>query len=136
MYKTKHPFSAIALDHALEQEYALVKENGRAVGLTENPAALRKLDGFWSRKSKNGGRGRYERTPSMQASFKKNVLAVVSEFQQQGDPFEEEREELITLHTKDVMDSEVAEMVWNRPSWKVSIRHLCSRRANRQIQES
>jgi len=39
--KTKRPFSAIALDHAHEQENALIKGDRGAVGLTENPAALR-----------------------------------------------------------------------------------------------
>ena len=44
---------------------------------------------------------------------KKDVLAVVSEFEQLGNPFEEEGEELIALHTKDVMDSDVVETVRN-----------------------
>ena len=38
--KTKHVFSAIALDQAHEQNNAFVKGDGEAVGLTENPAAL------------------------------------------------------------------------------------------------
>ena len=37
--KSKHAFSAIAIDHAHEQNNAKVKWYG-AVGLTENPAAL------------------------------------------------------------------------------------------------
>ena len=42
VHKTKRPFSAIALDHAHEQENASIKGDGGAVGLTENPAALRR----------------------------------------------------------------------------------------------
>jgi hypothetical protein len=38
--KTKQPFSAIALDQAHEQCNALVKGEGGAVGLTNNPSAL------------------------------------------------------------------------------------------------
>lgn len=34
--KTKHAFSAIALDQAHEQNNAFVKGDGRAVGLTKN----------------------------------------------------------------------------------------------------
>ena len=40
VHKTKRPFSAIALD--FEQEIASIKGDGGAVGLTENPAALRR----------------------------------------------------------------------------------------------
>ena len=35
-------FSAIAIDQAHEQNIAMVKGHGGAVGLTENPAALRR----------------------------------------------------------------------------------------------
>ena len=38
--KTQRAFSAIALDQTHEQLKALVKGNGGAIGLTENPAAL------------------------------------------------------------------------------------------------
>lgn len=40
--KTNRAFSSIALDHAHEQVNALVEGQGGAVGLTENPAALRR----------------------------------------------------------------------------------------------
>ena len=42
VHKTKTMFSAIALDHGHEQVNAVVKEEGSAVGLTENPSALRR----------------------------------------------------------------------------------------------
>ena len=42
VHKTNRAFSSIALDHAHEQVNALVKDQGGAVGLTENPAALRR----------------------------------------------------------------------------------------------
>ena len=35
-------FSAIAIDQAHEQNHAIVKGDGGAVGLTENPSALRR----------------------------------------------------------------------------------------------
>lgn len=40
--KTKRPFSKIALDQAHEQNNALIKGDGGAVGLTDNPSALRR----------------------------------------------------------------------------------------------
>ena len=42
VFKTEKVFSSIALDHAHEQVNASVKGEGGAVGLTENPAALRR----------------------------------------------------------------------------------------------
>ena len=43
--KTQHFFSLIALDHNHEQENEITKGDGGAVGLTENPTAL-KLQGW------------------------------------------------------------------------------------------
>ena len=40
--KTKNRFSAIPIDQAHEQNNALIKGSGGAIGLTENPSALRK----------------------------------------------------------------------------------------------
>lgn len=40
--KTAHRFSAIAIDQGHEQNNAAVKDDGGAVALTENPAALRR----------------------------------------------------------------------------------------------
>lgn len=40
--KTDHLFSKIALDHAHEQNNAIVKGDGGAIGLTESPAALQR----------------------------------------------------------------------------------------------
>ena len=42
VHKTTKLFSSIALDHCHEQVNAVVKGEGGAVGLTENPAALRR----------------------------------------------------------------------------------------------
>ena len=41
MNKTLKRFSSIAIDQAHEQNNAMVKGEGGAVGLTENPNALR-----------------------------------------------------------------------------------------------
>ena len=40
--KSKRPFSAFAIDQAHEQNNACVKGDGGAVGLTENPVALKR----------------------------------------------------------------------------------------------
>ena len=46
-------FSAIAIDHAHEQNNALIKGDGGAVGLTDNPRALR----HWMVAGPRGGKG-------------------------------------------------------------------------------
>ena len=40
--KTGNPFSALAIDHAHEQNNAAVKGDGGAVGLTEDPSVLKR----------------------------------------------------------------------------------------------
>lgn len=42
VHKTSRNFSALALDQVLEQANAVIKDDGGAIGLTENPSALRK----------------------------------------------------------------------------------------------
>ena len=42
LIKSKYAFSAIAIDQGHEQNNASVKGDGGAVGLTENPAPLRR----------------------------------------------------------------------------------------------
>ena len=42
IHKTTNPFSAMAIDQAHEQNNSIVKGDGGAVGLTQNPAALRR----------------------------------------------------------------------------------------------
>ena len=110
VHKTKRPFSAIALDHAHEQENASIKGDGGAVGLTENPAALRRwmvsgpevvrmIKEFENVAPSCKVLGHHEQTPSTQTASKKDVLSVVSEFNELGKPFEEQGDELIAVHT-------------------------------------
>ena len=42
VHKTSNKFSAMALDQAHEQNNALVKGSGGAIGLTGNPGALKR----------------------------------------------------------------------------------------------
>ena len=42
VHKTSNKFSAMALDQSHEQNNAMVKGSGGAVGLTGNPGALRR----------------------------------------------------------------------------------------------
>ena len=42
VHKTNREFSALALDQAHEQANAIIKADGGAIGLTEDPSALRR----------------------------------------------------------------------------------------------
>ena len=104
VHKTEKVFSSIALDHAHEQVNAQVKGEGGAVGLTENPAALRRwmiagpeiariIQEFEETPSKEVSeekRRHHEETPCVQAAFKKDVLSLVSAIEEMGNPFQED----------------------------------------------
>jgi hypothetical protein len=92
--KTMQTFSAIALYQAHEQLSAIVKSNGGAIGLAENPAALLRwiVTGFdvahlisQFDSLLNGGQGlavlRREQISSVQSIFIKHIKAVVVAFE-------------------------------------------------------
>ena len=100
--------------------------------MTENPAALRR----WMASGPEAARmikefenvvpsckflGHHEQTPNTQTAFKKDVLSVVSEFKDLGNPFEEQGDELIAVHTRDVMDSVVVDAAKRSANWEVAL---------------
>lgn len=122
VHKTKKLFSSIALDHAHEQVNAMVKGEGGAVGLTESPAALRRwmvagpevarmVEEFEGNISTAEDQRHHEQTPGVQSAFAKDVRNLVTTFEEFGNPFLEEGEELMALHTKDVMNAAVVKTV-------------------------
>ena len=122
VHKTKKPFLAIALDHTHEQVNAVVKGEGGAVGLTENPAALRRwmiagpevtrmVEEFENSACADSQDRHHEQTPAIQREFRKDVSSVISNFNAMGNPFAEESEDLFAIHTKDVMDGSVVDTV-------------------------
>jgi len=124
VHKTKKLFSSIALDHAHEQVNAIVKGEGGAVGLTENPAALRRwmvagpelarmVQEFEGNITVAETHDHHEQKPCFQSAFAKDVRNMVSSFEEVGNPFMEEGKDLIAIHTKDVMDAAVVSTVQN-----------------------
>ena len=119
--KTKRPFSAISLDEAHEQVNALVKGDGGAVGLTENPAALRRWmiagpgiarlveefeEGYDDDDSSDSG-GHHEETKSVQDKFVKDVRFLVITIEEMGNPFMEESGDLLNLNSNIVRPENV-----------------------------
>ena len=120
--KTSKPFSSIPIDQAHEQNNALVKGEGGAVGLTENPSALRRwmvsgpemarvINEFEasivkeSTQNKQNGK-HHEDTRSLQSLFYRDVTALTRTIEEMGNPFMEETEALLVLDTKEIMSSD------------------------------
>lgn len=126
VHKTKKKFSAIALDQGHEQENAVVKGEGGAVGLTENPSALKRwmiggpeiariVQEFekTTETSSDDNEKHHEQSYGHQVAFKKDVQSVIESFEELGNPYMEEGEDLLAVDTKVIMNNDVVEAVKN-----------------------
>ena len=120
VFKSKKKFSAMAIDQAHEQNNALVKGDGGAVGLTESPNALlrwmvagpetaRVIQEFQSgstktQKTTDSSFQHHEMSRSAQLSFDKEVKDLVGVFSELGNPFLEKSEDILVLDTKTIAD--------------------------------
>ena len=123
--KTKRVFSAIPIDQAHEQNNACVKGDGGAVGLTDNPSALRRwmiagpevarVIGEFENSDVRGSRRvdthHHDQTASVQTSFTRDVCSLVTVIEELGNPFEEESQDLLVLDTKEIADPGVVKTV-------------------------
>ena len=111
-HETKRQFSGIALDQAHEHNNALVKGEGGAVGITENPSALLRwmtsgpevcqLVKEYDATSKSDDIRHHEDFPSTQKRFFNEVKALTDSFNELGNPFMDESGELLALDSKQV----------------------------------
>ena len=118
IHKTKRVFSGIALDQAHEQNNASVKGDGGAVGLTENPSALRRwmvagpevsrlVEEFESclhmAQSDEGIEGvqHHDVSQSIQGTFVHDISSLTQVICEMGNPFLEETQDLFSLDTKE-----------------------------------
>ena len=118
VHKTPRRFSAIAIaiDQAHEQNNGMVKGDGGAVGLTENPSAHRRwmisgpemarlvseFEASMTTEVEVQGADHHEVQRSFQVSFFKDVKSLVTTIEDFGNPFLEESEDLIVLDTKEI----------------------------------
>ena len=124
--KTGHSFSAIGLDQAHEHLNARMKGDGGAIGLTENPGALRRwmvagpqlsaiIAEFEEQFDPNDGNDaddkHHEQTHSSQKSFFEDVCGLVSTLKELGNPFLDRSKDLLTLHTQEIMPMTVVETI-------------------------
>ena len=113
-------FSGIAIDHAHEQIHASVKGDGGAVGLTENPAALRRwmvtgpemarLIGEFevlTMKKKKTDFHHHEQTKHAQMTFGRDITSLTAVIEEMGNPFPENSNDLLVLDSRDLADPAV-----------------------------
>ena len=122
--KTKNCFSAMPIDQAHEQNNALVKGSDGAIGLMQNPVAFRKwllarpeqgwlIEEFEKQflESKDDDNFHHDEGNSTQTSFKSQVLSLVEAFEDMGNPFLDESEDLSTLDMGIIMDESVVNTI-------------------------
>lgn len=100
---TNHNFSALPIDQAHEQHNAIVKGGGGAIGLTENPSALRR----WTIAGPEVSRlvmqfetmvnfetpqttKHHDENPATQSRFVHDVSHIIEVFEELGNPFSDE----------------------------------------------
>ncbi len=128
VHKTRNKFSAMALDQCHEQNNAMVKGSGGAIGLTGNPVALRcwmvagpeiaRITAEFEEQVRHqkddggdAGHHHHDQQPAVQVAFLKDVRALVTVFEEMGNPFLERSQDLLVIDTKDIMNAQVAETV-------------------------
>ncbi|CAH3151254.1 unnamed protein product [Porites lobata] len=124
--KTERRFSAIAIDQAHEQNNASVKDDGGAVGLTENPAALRRwmvsgpemarvIEEFEAstEKRKCLDFRHHEEAKHVQKKFTQNVKDLAKAIEEMGNPFTENSNDLLVLDSRDLADPAIIDSVRN-----------------------
>ena len=124
VHKTSNKFSAMTIDQCHEQNNAVIKQSGGAVGLMTNPGAIRCLmvagpevvrmvNEFEALQSCNQitDHRHHEKHLVVQTSFLKEVKSLVAVIEEMGNPFLEQSHDLLVLDTKDILDPSVGESV-------------------------
>ena len=119
--KTTHAFAALAIDQVHEQNNASVKGDGGAVGLTENPAALRRwmvsgpemarviaeFKATADSRTKKTDLRHHEQTKHTQLAFARDVKSLSGVMREMGNPFCDDSSDLLVLDSRDLADPAV-----------------------------
>ena len=125
VHKSERNFSSLALDQAHEQNNAVIKGDGGAIGLTEDPSALRRwmvagpeickfvadYEAVSGSKDTKKGSHHHEQSPTAQKTFFKKVQRLTAVMEEMGNPFSEESSDLLSLDTKNIADPSAAQLV-------------------------
>ena len=125
--KTERKLSELALDHAHEQNNAIVKDYGIAVGLTGNPGALRRWavagpemarlcnifeDSIERIRKRVNEDFHHEQKRSVQNAFMNDVKTLTAVIEEFGSPFTEESKDLLVLDTRDIVNNDVIDTLF------------------------
>lgn len=125
VHKSSRDFSAMAIDQAHEQANAVIKADGGAIGVTEDPSALRRwmvagpqvshiveqYEAASVAKEAAEKTSHHEQTPRAQRDFLGKIQKLCHAMRDLGNPFQEESQDLLTLDTKDIADPSAAKMI-------------------------
>ena len=126
VHKTRNKFSAMAIDQCHEQNNAIIKQSGGAIGLTTNPSALRRWmvagpevsrivtefeDCALGTRADSSDHRHHEQYASVQATFITEVGSLIVVIEEMGNPFLEKSNDLLVLDTRDIVDTSVGETV-------------------------
>ncbi|KAK4304447.1 hypothetical protein Pmani_023602 [Petrolisthes manimaculis] len=123
VHKSKRRFSALAIDQAHEHANAVIKGEGGAIGITEDPSALRRwmvagpeishlvnmYEKISEKKEANEEEKHLEQNAHAQKTFLDRVSKLYTTIKEMDNPFMEESKDLLTIDTKQVAHSSVAE---------------------------
>lgn len=124
--KTTNSFSALAIDHNHEQHNAVLKSDGGIIGITENPSALlrwmvsgpeiakivRAFESEYMSPASNSNL-HHEQNRATQTRFLKEFNSLLQCFIENGNPFEEECTDPITLKSKVIFDENSCSSIKN-----------------------
>lgn len=124
--KTQKLFSTMSVDQAHEQNNALVKGDGGAIGLLDNESALlrwmitgpelaRLLNEFQSSTEEHEDNDirHHSQTSSIQQRFAEDVMQLTSSMKEMGNHFMEDSNDLLVLDTMDIVNKDVTSTVRN-----------------------
>lgn len=125
--KTTRVFSAIAIDQAHEQNNVSVKGGRGAVGLTENPEALRRwmvsgpemarvigeFQATADMRLKEANLKHHGQTRHTQMAHAQDVKTLALVIRETGNPFSDDKSDLLVLESRDLADPSVIRTVRN-----------------------
>ena len=123
--KTQNNFSCMPIDQAHEQNNSLVKGCGGAIGLTENPVALKRwmlagpeqarllaeFDKQFMEEEENTWCVQHEQGLSAQILFQKHSNSLYETIMSMGNPFEDDCPELLALDSRNCASEDVVTTV-------------------------
>ena len=128
VHKSSRRFSSISIDQAHEQANAVIKADGGAIGVTEDPSALRRwmiagpeishlvaqYEAACMTKEGSEHSSHHEETERAQRVFLERVENLLQAMKAMGNPFQDESRDLLSLDTKDIAHHTAAELIGTR----------------------